>query len=72
MLIDLPLKDMTLEEKLAVMDSIWEDLAHTPDAIESPAWHEDILNERHQQLVDGTARFTNWEAAKTDIREKLL
>lgn len=71
MSINLPLKDMTLEEKLAVMESIWEDLARTPEAIESPAWHKDILNERRQRLTDGTARFTDWETAKADIRKKL-
>ena len=69
--INLPLKDMTLEEKLAVMESIWEDLTRTPEAIESPAWHKDILNERRQRLTDGTARFTDWETAKADIRKKL-
>ena len=64
MSINLPLKDMTLQEKLAVMESIWEDLARTPEAIESPAWHMDILDERRQRLADGTARFTDWETAK--------
>ncbi len=71
MSINLPLKDMTLQEKLAVMESIWEDLARTPDAIESPAWHKDILDERHQRLAEGTSRFTDWETAKEDIRKKL-
>ena len=32
--ISLPLKDMTLQEKLAVMESIWEDLARIPEAID--------------------------------------
>jgi hypothetical protein len=71
MSINLPLKDMTLQEKLAVMESIWEDLARIPDAIESPAWHKDILDERRQRLAEGTSRFTDWETAKEDIRKKL-
>ena len=53
------------------MESIWEDLARTPDAIESPAWHKDILDERRQRLAEGTSRFTDWETAKEDIRKKL-
>ena len=69
--ISLPLKDMTLQEKLAVMESIWEDLARTPESIESPAWHKDILDERRQRLAEGRARFTDWETAKADIRKKL-
>jgi hypothetical protein len=69
--INLPLKDMTLQEKIAVMESIWEDLARTPDAIESPAWHKDVLDKRRQRLAEGTTRFTDWEKAKADIRKKL-
>ena len=63
---NLPLKDMTLKEKLAAMESLWEDLARTPEVVESPAWHKDILDERRQRL-----RFIDWETAKTDIRNKL-
>lgn len=69
--INLPLKDMTLREKLAVMESIWEDLARTPEAIESPAWHKDVLDERRQRLAEGQSRFTDWETAKAEIRNKL-
>ena len=71
MSINLLLKDMTIQEKLAVMESTWEDLARTSEAIESPAWHKDILDERCQRLAGGTARFTDWETAKADIRKKL-
>ena len=71
MSINLPLKDMTLQEKLAAMESIWEDLARTPEAIESPAWHKDILDERRLRLTEGTSRFTDWETAKADIHKKL-
>ena len=69
--IALPLKEMTIHEKLAAMESLWEDLARTPEAVESPAWHKDILDERRQQIADGKARFVDWETAKADIRNKL-
>ncbi|MEK7300046.1 MAG: addiction module protein [Nitrospirota bacterium] len=62
---------MSLHEKLSAMESLWEDLVRTPDAIESPAWHKDILDERRQRAADGTSRFIDWETAKADIRTKL-
>lgn len=62
---------MTLHEKLAVMESLWEDLARSPEAIESPTWHKDILDERRRRIAEGTARFVDWETAKTEIRKKL-
>ena len=69
--VTLPLKEMTLQEKLAAMESLWEDLACTPEAVESPAWHKDILDERRQRLAEGKSRFVDWETAKGEIRKKL-
>jgi len=71
MSVTLPLKEMTLQEKLAAMESLWEDLARTPEAVESPAWHKDILDERRQRLAEGKSRFIDWETAKAEIRKKL-
>ena len=42
----LPLKEMTIHEKLAAMEAVCEDdLARSPECIESPVWHEEALNE---------------------------
>ncbi len=67
----LPLKEMTIQEKLAAMESLWEDLARAPESIKSPAWHEDILDERRKRLAEGESRCTDWEAAKANIRKTL-
>ena len=69
---NLPLKDMTLQEKLAAMESLWEDLARTPEAIESPAWHKEVLEERFRLLAEGKPQFIDWETAKEALRKKLL
>ncbi len=62
---------MTIQEKLAAMESLWEDLSRTPEAIEAPEWHKEILDERRQRVADGTAHFEDWENARAKIREKL-
>jgi hypothetical protein len=67
----LPLKDMTLQEKLDAMESLWEDLVRTPEAIESPAWHKEVLDERLRNLQDGKSQFVDWETAKEALRKKL-
>jgi len=69
---NLPLKDMSLHEKLAAMESLWEDIARIPEAIESPAWHKDILDECRQGLTEGQSELVDWEIAKADIRNKAL
>jgi hypothetical protein len=53
MSVSLPLKDMTLHEKLAAMELLWEDLARSPESIESPTWHKSILDERRQKIAEG-------------------
>jgi hypothetical protein len=67
----LPLKDMTLQEKLDAMESLWEDLVRTPEAIESPPWHKEVLDERLKNLQEGKTQFIDWETAKEALRKKL-
>jgi hypothetical protein len=71
MSMNLPVKDMTLQERLAAMELLWDDLARSPESIESPDWHKDIPDERHQRVAEGKGQFTDWETAKTEIRKKL-
>ena len=66
-----PLKDMTLHEKLAAMELLWEDLVHSPEFIQSPTWHKTILDERRTRIAEGNTQFTDWETAKAEIRKKL-
>ena len=71
MSMNLPLKDMTLQEKLAAMELLWDDLARSPESVESPTWHKDVLDERRERVAEGTAHFVDWESAKKDIRSKI-
>jgi len=71
MSIKLPLHEMTIKEKLAVMESLWEDLSRSPDSIESPEWHKAILDQRREKVAGGDAQFVDWDAAKAEIRKKL-
>ena len=67
----LPLDKMTLPEKLQVMEVLWEDISRSPDQMESPAWHADVLRDRQQVGESEQAQFTEWEQAKADIRRRL-
>lgn len=68
--VSLPLSEMTLEEKLQAMEALWDDLSRDPETLESPAWHEDVLRERDEQVAAGEAEFVDWEEAKADIRSR--
>ena len=68
---NLPLTEMTVQEKLAAMELLWEDLSRCPDSVESPPWHKEILDERRQRVAEGQGQFTDWETAKIAIRNKV-
>lgn len=65
--VNLPLNEMTVAEKLAAMEALWESLSAEPDQVESPAWHADVLREREEKIASGEAKFIDWETAKADI-----
>ncbi|MBI3919801.1 MAG: addiction module protein, partial [Armatimonadetes bacterium] len=62
------LEQMTIAEKLQVMEELWVDLIRTAETIPSPLWHREVLQARQQQVGAGTAGFTDWETAKDNIR----
>jgi putative addiction module component (TIGR02574 family) len=66
----LPLDTMSVAEKLQTMEAIWENLSANPETIESPAWHEDELRIREDQLASGDVKFLDWEKAKEEIRRQ--
>ena len=67
----LPLEKMTLREKLAAMEALWEDLSQSPDKLPSPAWHKEVLDARRARVASGKAKFVEWEAAKKELRKRL-
>lgn len=70
MSITLPLEEMTVEEKMQAMEAIWEGLTGDPDALESPAWHGDVLRERERQAEAGETHFIPWEEARENLRRR--
>ena len=68
----LPLDEMSVEEKLQTMETIWENLSTNPEQIESSAWHEEELRVREAQIDSGEAKVIDWEKAKAEIRRQAL
>jgi hypothetical protein len=66
----LQLDQMTLEEKLRAMESLWEDLCRREETIPVPQWQKDLLDERERLVEQGKARFMDWETAKKRVAER--
>ena len=71
MSITLPLKKMSTEEKIQVMESIWDDLCGTAGSTLSPDWHGNVLADRKAAALAGEDEFIDWETAKQKISEDL-
>ena len=66
----LPLKEMTVEDKLQTMETLRESLSADPAAVESPEWHAEELRVRESRIESGNAKFVDWEKSKADIRRQ--
>jgi hypothetical protein len=47
------------------------DLNRNPDNFPSPAWHKEVLDECRRKAESGEEQFSDWEAAKADIRHRV-
>lgn len=61
---------MSREEKLQTMEALWADLSRNDAAVESPAWHEDVLKETKARVASGRERIADWEEAKQELRKR--
>jgi hypothetical protein len=67
----LPLKTMSVEEKLQAMESLWDDLCLNAGEISSPDWHEGILADRQAMVARGEDKFEDWDTAKRNIKKSV-
>lgn len=69
--VELPLAEYSFEQKLDLLETLWDDLAKNDTVFKSPAWHEEILKERQQALSSGEIKVSDWEEAKKRIKRNV-
>lgn len=62
---------MTVSEKIAMMETLWDEITRDQQAIESPGWHKDILDDRRTRVASGQSKFADWDLAKANLRKKV-
>jgi hypothetical protein len=65
------LHQLTVADKLRLMEELWRDLSANETQIASPEWHGDVLKERDRKIASGEESFVDWELAKRKLREEL-
>jgi len=66
--VELPISDLSLAQKLDLMEALWADLSRDDRNLESPAWHKDVLEDRQKAFETGKIAASDWEEAKRGLR----
>lgn len=58
------IKKMSPQERLIIMEQIWDSLAEENQIPESPEWHKGLLESRQQRINSGQAKFLTLDELK--------
>jgi len=59
------IKEMPTRDRIILMEEIWDTLCDDENEMESPLWHEDVLDERRTKIINGKANFISIDVLKT-------
>lgn len=60
--------DLTVDQKLDYLQSLWDRIAAKPDSVPVPDWHLDLIEER-LRMSRGTGR--SWNEVRDELRSRL-
>ncbi len=67
----LSFEKMTINEKLQIMEALWQDLCSNQEQIPVPQWHKEILDSRARLVEEGQAKFMDWDSAKKRMADRI-
>jgi putative addiction module component (TIGR02574 family) len=59
------IKEMSVNQRIILMEEIWETLSNEDVDIESPTWHKEVLDERMKLIDSGKAEYLTIEQLKS-------
>ena len=62
------LRKLPPDEKLKIIEILWEDIAADGESVESPDWHAHELRKTDADLAAGKIEVLDWEEAKKELR----
>ena len=63
------LKKMSKAERLQAMEALWDSLLYEDVELETPKWHENILEERKNKISNGKAKFISLAELKASHKQ---
>ena len=68
MISEAEVKEMPLNQKLRLMEMIWDDLHRMSEAYESPDWHWEELEATESRRKAGFEESMDWEKHRKALR----
>ncbi|WP_456429258.1 addiction module protein [Nitratifractor sp.] len=60
------LEKLSVDERLRMMEALWESLERTPEALDAPDWHREILEKR----VSKNGKLYSLDEVKKHLRSE--
>lgn len=62
--------DLSVDEKIDYLQSLWDRIAATPETIPVPDWHREIIDERVKELDVDPDAGDDWDVVQERLRKK--
>jgi putative addiction module component (TIGR02574 family) len=63
--------ELTVEEKLDYVESLWDRIAARPEAVPVPNWHLEVIAQRTTGGRAGSHSHRSWDEFREELRAKL-
>jgi len=65
------LDELSVEDKIDYVESLWERIAATPEQVPVPDWHRRVLDERLEAYRSDLGQGKSWEQVREEVRRRL-
>ena len=62
--------ELSVDEKIDYLQSLWDRIAVSPETIPVPDWHREVIDERLRDLEADPDAGHSWEAVQERLRKK--
>ena len=64
-------QQLSVDEKVKVVQELWDQIAASPESLPVPAWHRAELEKRQREWASSPDPGEDWEIVKKRLREAL-
>ena len=62
--------DLSVDQKIEYVQSLWERIAADPSEVPVPDWHREIVEERLDAYRERPQQGSNWEQVREEVERK--